>query len=325
MRHLKTKIIDSLEELGGQLAALYPEKFVFDVAGFPKILARDLSNNLIEQAMQYHPTICLGEIVTHLDAITEVPGVAPADPPNPTPLYKITTNKGTHYTRTVMIAAGGGAFSPRKLMLKEAPALENHGVHYFVRSKSTFAGKNVLIVGGGDSAVDWALNLLDVAAEITLIHRRNQFRAHEDSVRRMQKSRVKLLTFFELQKLLSENGELTGVIIENNQTKETKTLKVDAVLAQLGFLSSLGPLKEWPLKLEHHAIAVNTHIQTNLPGIFAAGDVATFDGKLKLIATGFGEAATAVNYAKTLIDPHAKVFPGHSSELTPQAASNVTV
>jgi len=325
LRHMKTKIIDSLDELGGQLTALYPEKFIFDVAGFPKILARDLAKNLVEQGLQSNPAVCLGEIIDTLDPITEIPGHAE---PVPAPCYKITSSKATHYTRTLLIAAGSGAFSPKKLPLAEAVPLENHSVFYSVRSKALFAGKNLLIVGGGDSAIDWALNLHDIAGKITLIHRRNQFRAHEDSLRRLQATKADILTFFELDTLIPSEGNdksLTVAVIRNNQTDETRTLPVDAVLVQIGFNSSLGPIKDWPLIIERHAIVVDHHMETALPGIFAAGDVATFPGKLKLIATGFGEAATAVNYAKTRIDPKAKAFPGHSSELTPQPDSITTL
>ncbi len=323
LRQMKTKIIDSLDELGGQLTTLYPEKLVFDVAGFPQILARDLAKNLIVQAMHSNPTVCLGEIVNTLEPISD-PTAAVSTTPAP-PAYKITSNKQTHYTRTLLIAAGAGAFSPKKLALPEAAALEGHSVFYSVKAKSVFAGKNLLIIGGGDSAIDWALNLQDTAGQITLIHRRNQFRAHEDALKALQSSRATILTFFEIEGLIAAGGGLTAAVIHNSQTKETRTLHVDAVLVQIGFNSSLGPIKNWPLKIERGSILVNQHMETALPHIFAAGDVATYDGKLKLIATGFGEAATAVNYAKTRIDPTAKAFPGHSSEMTPQHQSVATI
>ena len=318
LRHMKTKIIDSLEELGGQLTTLYPEKLIFDVAGFPKILARDLAHQLIQQAMEAAPTISLGETVRHLEAIPTPEGTAH-------PLYRITSDKGVHHTKTLIIAAGAGAFSPKKLRIRDAATFEGQGLHYACRSKSVFAGKRVLIVGGGDSAIDWCLNLRDTAEAITLIHRRNQFRAHEDSMRQLQATGIAIHTFCEIQQLESAEGRLVAAHIENSQTKEVRRLDVDAVLVQIGFDTSLGPIKEWPLKIERGSIAVNSHMETALPGIFAAGDVAAFDGKLKLIATGFGEAATAVNYCKTRIDPKAKFFPGHSSEMTPQHESTVTI
>lgn len=311
LRHMRTKIIDSLEELGGQLTTLYPEKYIYDVPGFPRILARDLANNLIEQALQYHPAVCLGETVTQV--------AHEADQQ----LYRITTGKAQHLTRTAVLCAGAGAFQAKKLPLPDTEKWDGKGIYYFVRTKSVFAGKRVLIVGGGDSAVDWALNLQDTASHVTVIHRRNVFRAHEDSVRKLQKTDAQILTFFELKALVEEHGTLTGAVIVNNQTQEERTLAIDAILVQVGFISSLGPLRHWPVKIQGSSILVNAHMQTNMPGIFAAGDVALYDGKLKLIATGFGEAAIAVNYAKTLVDPASRAFPGHSSELTPQEQSVV--
>ena len=330
LRQMKTKIIDSLDQLGGQLATLYPEKWIFDIPGFPKILARDLANNLILQAMQSipptpPPTLALNEIISTLEPITEIPGHAE---PIPAPLYRVTSDKGVHYTRTLLMAAGSGAFSPKKISLPDAGRYENHSLFYSVGQKSVFAGKNLLIVGGGDSAIDWALNLREIAGKITLIHRRNQFRAHENSVRQLQKSPVEILPFFELDALIpssSSDRSLTAAVIRNNKTDETRTVAVDAVLIQIGFNSTLGPLKNWPLKIERNSIVVNHEMETSLPGVFAAGDVAAFPGKLKLIANGFAEAATAVNYAKTRLDPAAKAFPGHSSEFSPQPDSITTL
>lgn len=334
LRHMTVKIIDSLEELGGQLMTLYPEKFVFDVGGFPKVQARDLARNLIDQAMQYNPAVVLGEQVRTLETLT---ASASHEPPEihtavqaGSRIYKLTSSTGVHYTRSIILAVGGGAFSPRKLPLPNAASLEDRGVFYTCRSKAAFTGKRLLIAGGGDSAIDWALNLGDVASGgdgsgITLIHRRNGFRAHEDSVRRLQATKTRILTFWELENLIADNGILKQAVIINNQTKQRQTLDVDAVLVQIGFTSSLGAIKEWPLKFEKSQIVVNTHMETCMPGIFAAGDVTTYDGKLKLIATGLGEAVTAVNFAKMHVDPTAKAFPGHSSEMTTQAESVVMV
>jgi ferredoxin/flavodoxin---NADP+ reductase len=334
LRQMTCKIVDSLEELGGQLTALYPEKYVFDVPGFPKIFARDLAKNLIEQAMEYRPTVCLGEVVQTLEVLK---GHAPEEPHEVQgvlgqgwEVYKVTSDRGVHYTRTLIISAGAGAFSPKKLGLKEAAAFENEGVYYSCKSKSAFADKRVLIAGGGDSAIDWAMNLREITrggdgSGITLIHRRNQFKAHEEALRRLQATKVKILTFCEIEGLVAKDGVLEGVVVHNSQTKEKMRLEVDAVLVQFGFNSSLGPIERWPLKIEKKAIVVNRLMETELPGVFAVGDVSTFEGKLKLIVTGFGEAATAVNVAKTRIDPHAKIFPGHSSEMTTAAESVVMV
>ncbi len=313
LRHMKTKIIDSLDQLGGQLATLYPEKYIFDVAGFPKVIARDLVKNLIEQGLQYNPSVCLNETIADLRR------------DDARDCYVVTSAQGEHATRTLLICAGAGAFQPRKLPIPAAASLEGRGIHYFVGKKSAFENKRLLIVGGGDSALDWAMNLHGIAGEITIIHRRNQFRAHEDSVRKVQSAGIPILTFWELKEVLSTDNKLSGVVIYHNQTKEERSLAIDAILPQLGFISSLGALKQWPLKIEGQSIMVDQKMQTNMKGIFAAGDVAGFDGKLKLIATGFGEAATAVNFAKTLIDPKAKAFPGHSSEMSPQTVATVEV
>ena len=336
LRQMTCKIVDSLEELGGQLTALYPEKYVFDVAGFPKVYSRDLANSLIEQAMEYRPTISLGETVKDLvvlktaeDAAHEPSEVKGAVAEGLT-IYKLTSDKGTHYTRTLIISAGAGAFAPRKLALPEAAALENRGLYYSCKMKSIFSGKRVLIAGGGDSALDWAYNLRDTAAGgdgsgITLIHRSNKFRAHEESVRRIRQTKAKIQTFTEIKKLISENGNVKAAVLLNKETNQETTLEVEAVLVQFGFVSSLGAIEKWPLKIEKKSIAVSRLMESELPGVFAVGDVSTFEGKLKLIVTGFGEAAIAVNVAKTRIDPHAKVFPGHSSEMTSQADSMVTI
>lgn len=313
LRQMKTKIIDSLDQPGGQLATLYPEKFIFDVAGFPRIIARDLVKNLIEQGLQYNPTVCLNETVAGLrrDDVRDC--------------YVLTSEKGEHATRTLLICAGAGAFQPRKLPIPTATPWEGRGIHYFVGKKAEFQGKRLLIIGGGDSALDWAMNLHGVATEITIIHRRNQFRAHEDSVRKVMAAGISILTFWELKEVLSADNKLSGVVIFNNQTKEERTLPLDCILPQLGFISSLGAIKQWPLKIEGQSIMVDQKMQTNMKGIFAAGDVSGFNGKLKLIVTGFGEAATAVNFAKTLLDPTAKAFPGHSSEMSPQAVTTIEV
>jgi thioredoxin reductase (NADPH) len=305
MRQMSIKIIDSLEVLGGQLTTLYPEKYIYDVAGFVKVLAKDLSRSLIEQAMQYHPTVCLGEQVHELLV---------DDAQAARPVYSITTSKATHRARTIVIAAGLGSFLPKTLSLPNVEDFRDRGLHYFVKSLEPFIGRRVLIVGGGDSAVDWANMLAPIAKEVTLIHRRDQFRAHEDSVLKMRHSPVRVLVFHEL-KAIGGVGRVQNATIYDNRTKAENTLEIDHVLVNIGFVSSLGPIQHWGLDLEANAIKVDGMMHTNRPGIFAAGDVVTYPGKLKLIATGFGEACTAVNFAKTWVDPAARAFPGHSSEM----------
>jgi len=302
LRQMSIKIIDSLNVLGGQLATLYPEKYIYDVPGFPKVLAKDLVRELVEQAMQYNPIICVGEQVQnlHFDESAR--------------LYTITTSKHAHRAGTVLIAAGVGSFAAKTLPLPEADKYVGHGLSYFVKELEPFRHKRLLIVGGGDSAVDWANTLVGLADKVTLIHRRDQFRAHEDSVTKLKQSAVEIKLFHEL-KSLGGDGRVEWAIIYDNRTKAEQTLEVDCILVNVGFESSLGPLKEWGLEIEGGQIKVDSMMHTNRPGIFAAGDIATFPGKLKLIATGFGEACIAVNFAKHYLDPKANIFPGHSSNM----------
>lgn len=299
VRDMKTKIIDSLPQLGGQLAELYPEKYIYDVAGFPKIRAKELVERLIEQAFQYHPEVCLNEQVQDLRKRED-------------DLFELRTNRRTHLSRAVIITAGIGSFTPRPLPAEGAKRFEGRGVYYFIDNLEKFRNQSVLVVGGGDSAVDFALMLEPVAKQVTLIHRRDQFRAHEDSVKKLFASRVDVKTFYELKQVQGEEA-VEGVTIVHNKTGETIDLPVQAIISGLGFSASLGPILNWGLKMEDNAIVVNSKMETNIPGVYAAGDIVTYPGKLKLIATGFGEAPTAVNNAKTYLDPKAKLFPGHSS------------
>ncbi len=305
MRGMKTKILDALPELGGQLVTLYPEKWVFDVGGFPKILAKDLAKNLVDQAMTFKPTVCLGEKVL---SVTKHPG-SDGD------VFQLATDNGSvHFTRTIVLTAGIGAFKPKKLSRPGIDEFEGKGIYYFVSEKKAFKDKEILIVGGGDSAVDWCLNLMDTARKITLVHRSDQFRAHEESVKELMESDIEILTFHELRSVAGNHAVERAVIYDNRTGDETE-LRVDGVILNLGFHADLGPIKEWGLELDKGGIKVNYRMETNMNGIFAAGDVASHPGKLKLISTGFGEVVTAVNFAKNLIDPSAKVYPGHSTDL----------
>jgi thioredoxin reductase (NADPH) len=303
LRQMSVKIVDSLDVLGGQLVTLYPEKYIYDVAGFPKVLAKDLSRDLATQGMQYGAIPCLGEQVQTLEF------------DEPAKLFALKTSKAVHHARTIVICAGVGSFKPKTLTLKEAEYFhDGRGLHYFVKHVTEFRDKKVLIVGGGDSAVDWANMLSPIAGELTLIHRRDQFRAHEDSVARMKESRTKILTFYELR-ALAGNARVEEAVIYDNRSKAEQVLEIDAVVVNIGFDTSLGPIKDWGLATEGGQIKVDSMMHTSRPGVFAAGDICTFPGKLKLIATGFGEACIAVNFAKHYLDPHASVFPGHSSNM----------
>jgi thioredoxin reductase len=303
LRELRTKIFDVLPEVGGQLAVLYPEKFIYDVPGHPKILAKELVKRLEEQALQWKPTMCMGQRVTDLRRRDD--GILELD-----------AGGTTHQSKTVLITAGVGAFTANKLTLENIGRFEGKGVYYFVKDKTFFRGKRLLIVGGGDSAVDWALNLKDYARQITLIHRRDQFRAAPASITELMHSSVNVQTFHEIKSITGEN-KIEHAVIFDNRTQAEQQLDVDAVLLNLGFKADLGPIKSWGLELlGTRFLKVNARMETNRPGVYAAGDIAAQPDvePVNLIATGFAQATLAVNVAATFIHPHTKVFPGHSSE-----------
>ncbi|MBI2246327.1 MAG: NAD(P)/FAD-dependent oxidoreductase [Armatimonadetes bacterium] len=303
-RGLRTKLIDSQPDLGGQVTALYPDKFIYDVAGFPKILGKDLVTNLVEQAMQYKPAVHLNENVQMMTRVDDGS-------------IELGTDLGKHRTRVIIITAGIGAFTPKTFKRPELDQWMGRGLHFAVRSKDDFRGKRLLVIGGGDSALDWALGLVDYATEITLIHRRDQFRAHEDSVKKLFNSPIKVKTFYELRTIRGD-GQVREAVVYQNKTQQEEALQVDAVLAFLGLISNLGPIREWGMEIQDDSIVVTTKMETTLPGVYGAGDITIYPGKLKLIATGFGEAATAVNNAMTYINPKASAFPGHSSSIMEQ-------
>ncbi len=302
MRQMKVKIIESMPQLGGQLSALYPEKYIYDVAGFPKISAQQLVDQLIEQASQFEPTIVLDETVQNVKKIEEQ-------------LFRITTDASVHLSKTIIITAGVGAFQPRRLKLNNAMAYEDKNLHYFIDDLQHFKDKNVAVFGGGDSAVDWALMLEPIARQVTIIHRRDQFRAHESSVEQLKNSRVEMVTPYEPVQIIGDGEQINEVVIQKARSEQTRTLNVDEVIVNYGFVSSLGPIKDWGIEIEKNSIVVNTRMETNIEGIYSAGDITTFDGKVKLIVTGFGEASVAISSAKTFIDPKARMQPQHSTSL----------
>ena len=301
LRGATTKIIDSLPQLGGQLAALYPEKYIYDIPGFPKVLAKEFVKQQVEQAMSFSPSVHLSEKVIKLEVCSNG-------------LIDLTTDTGNlHVSRAVILAAGVGAFVPRTLDLPDLKRMEGKGVYYFVKDLDTFQDKRVMVVGGGDTAIDWALSLQGIARQVILVHRSDRFRAHEETLKDLFESPSQVHVFHEL-KALRGNDHLTGATIFNNKTGEDITLDLDAIVLGLGFLANLGPIKEWGMQIVHNSVVVDQTMCTNLPGVYGVGDLVTYRGKLKLIATATGEAAVAANYAKNLIDPTSKVFPGHSSE-----------
>lgn len=301
MRQASVKIIESLPQLGGQLSALYPEKYIYDVAGFPKVRAQELINNLKEQMAKFEPTVALEQSVEKLEKQDGV--------------FKLTTNTEVHYSKTVIITAGNGAFQPRRLELESAVQYEKKNLHYFIDDLNKFAGQKVVVFGGGDSAVDWALMLEPIAEQVTIVHRRDKFRAHEHSVENLHNSKVVVKTPFVPAELIGDDSGIKQVVLGGANGDGKETLDVDAVICNYGFVSSLGPIKEWGLEIEKNSIVVNSKMETNIPGIYAAGDICTYEGKVKLIACGFGEAPTAVNNAKAFIDPKAKIQPLHSSSM----------
>jgi ferredoxin/flavodoxin---NADP+ reductase len=305
LRQASVKLIESLPQLGGQLATLYPEKYIYDVAGFPKIKARDLVEQLKEQLSLFKPTICLEQTVTDLQKLD-----------NGT--FRLTTDKEIHYTKSVIITAGIGAFQPRKLELEEAEQYEGNHLHYFVNDLDTFKGKNVAICGGGDSAVDWALMLEPIAKKVTIIHRRDKFRAHEHSVEQLKASTVEIKTPFVPSKILGDGRTIHGLVLNEVRGEREETIEVDELIVNYGFVSSLGPIKDWGIEIAKNSIVVNSKMETNIPGVYAAGDVCTYEGKVNLIASGFGEAPTAVSNAKAFIDPKSRVQPMHSTSLFEQ-------
>ena len=301
MRQASVKIIESLPQLGGQLSALYPEKYIYDIAGFPKIEAQQLVDNLVEQMHQFESTICVGEAVETVEKGEDG-------------IFTLTTNKDTHYTKAVIITAGNGAFQPRKMNVEGEEKFAETNLHYSVSDMNQFAGKIVVLFGGGDSAVDWALMLESIAEKVTLIHRRDKFRAHEHSVELLKQSAVEILTPYVPTQLIGDK-KIEKVIVKEAKGENLLELEVDDVLVNYGFVSSLGPIQNWGLEIEKNSIVVNSKMETNIKGIYATGDICTYEGKVKLIATGFGEAPIAVSNAKVYIDPTARVQAPHSTTI----------
>lgn len=301
MRQLTVRVIESMPQLGGQLAALYPEKYIYDVAGFPKVRAQELVDRLVEQTKLFEPQYCLNEKVLEVEKEEEQ-------------LFNISTQNHTYQTRSLIITAGIGAFEPRKIALPQVEKYEKTNLHYFITDQEQFANQDVLIAGGGDSAVDWALMLEPIAKSVTIVHRRDKFRAHEHSVEQMKSSKVRIITPCEIQSVQGDN-RIEQVQLFDKKSNKTEELSIDAMIVSYGFVSSLGPIKEWGLEIAAGGIKVDSRMETNIPGIYAAGDIAIYPGKVKLIAVGFGEAPTAVSNVKQYIDPQARLQPGHSSNM----------
>ncbi len=286
MRDMKALLIESLPSLGGQLSVYYPEKYIYNIPGHKKILSKDFVRILISQAMQFGREVHLEEKVIDIKRDEGY--------------YIVTTTKESYRTYTILVSIGMGAFIPKKLDIPDIERLEGRGVFYTVRGIDGFRDKDILIVGRGDVAVDWALHLLGIAKRITLINKLDKFVALEANVKRLWSSDVDVRLFHELKQVIGKE-RVKAAVIYNNKTMEEARLEIDAVLLNTGFLVNLEPLTRWGLELEGNSIKVNYRMETNLEGVYAAGDIASHPGKLKLISTGAGEAAIAISNAKKYV------------------------
>ncbi|MEZ7499957.1 NAD(P)/FAD-dependent oxidoreductase [Flavobacterium sp. Arc3] len=291
---LKCHILDALPQAGGQLSELYPKKPIYDIPGFPEVLAGDLVNNLMEQIKQFEPGFTLGERAETI--VKQEDGS-----------FIVTSNEGTEFHAKVVAIAGGlGSFEPRKPLIDGIAFYENKGIKYFIKDPEEFRDKRVVIAGGGDSALDWSIFLTDVASEVTLIHRRNEFRGALDSVEKVQElkdsGKIRMITPAEVVGL---NGaeHIESIVIDENGAQ--RTIPTDYFIPLFGLTPKLGPIGNWGLEIEKNAIKVNNALdyQTNIPGIFAIGDVNTYPGKLKLILCGFHEATLMCQAAYQIINP----------------------
>ncbi|MGX7109425.1 NAD(P)/FAD-dependent oxidoreductase [Facklamia miroungae] len=302
MRNAKVKIIESLDEVGGQPNHLYGEKKIFDIPAYPAIKGNELSHKLHEQLNLFQTDIALGEEVLNLSYSAQNS-------------YTIQTNKNIYRSKTVIIAAGNGAFQPRKLEVDQSDMYENYSLHYIVKNPDYFIQKKVAVCGGGDSAVDWALALEPLAKEVYLIHRRESFRALESNVSKLLASTVKVYTPHKIIDLEGSDHQIKAVKIQQVKTKQMEEIAIDQLIINYGFSNSIGQIKNWGLKQSRNQIEVNSLMETNLPGVFAVGDIADYPGKVRIIAAGFGEALIAVNQALRYINPNYRPSPLHSSSI----------
>jgi thioredoxin reductase (NADPH) len=302
VRTLSTAVLDSLEEPGGQITAMYPEKAIFDVAGFPAIRGRELVDSLVAQAAPFDPDYLLGH---------QAVGLERGDGK-----FAVTTSQGLRIeARAIVITGGIGTFTPRPL--PAGGEFLGRGLVHFVPDPTSYVGQRVVVVGGGDSAVDWALMLEPIAKSVTVVHRRAEFRAHPHSVEVLKSTSVELITDAQIS---AARGESILTEVDIAIGDETRTLGCDKLVAALGFTANLGPLMEWGIEIRKRQIMVDTSGRTTIAGIYAAGDIVDYQGKVKLIATGFGEVATAVNNVAAYLNPDVSAFPGHLSDYAPPGA-----
>jgi thioredoxin reductase (NADPH) len=294
MLKLDCHVVDALDSIGGQCVALYPEKPIFDIPGYPRVDAAELIGKLAEQAAPFHPTYHLGQQVVRLNHAESG--------------FTVETSGGTRIAcKAVIVAGGSGAFGPNRPPLEGLEQYEGRSVFYLVARRQDFAGKRVVIAGGGDSAVDWAVSLAEIAAHVMVVHRRDKFRAAPESIARLRRladaDRVEMVVPYQLAGLEGTDGLLTGVTVATLDGEE-RLLKADRLLPFFGLVMELGPIAEWGLDLAGSHIAANpATMETSMPGLFAIGDIVTYPGKLKLILTGFAEAARAAHSAFASVHP----------------------
>lgn len=297
MREMETKIIEFLPYLGGKVSYFYPEKMIRDIGGIPAITGEDLIRQLEEQARTFQPAIVLNQQVVGLERLADG-------------TFLLTSHNGDkHHTRSIILATGFGTLKSARLELEDAEKYEGRNLRYTVESLKDFRGKHVLISGGGNSAVDWANELLPIAKKVTIVHRRNEFSGLERNISNLRNSSAAIMTPYVIEELHGDGDLLTSVSVKNLETGEMQVIGVDEVLVNHGFSIDLGPIKDWGLEFENGSIKVDSYMQTNIPGIFAAGDIASYQNKLHLIAGGFSEGPTAVNSAKTYIQPDKELKP----------------
>jgi thioredoxin reductase (NADPH) len=295
---IKAHLVDILDKVGGQCAELYPEKPIYDIPGIPYITGYGLTEALMEQIKPFNPTFHLGEMIMTLEKTGE-------------PGFRLVTDAGkTFEAKCVAIAAGGGSFQPKRPPIKGIETYEEKSVHYAVHKMENFRDRRLLIVGGGDSALDWTLNLHPLAKRLTLVHRRDEFRASPDSVNKMRELAEAGhidLKIGQVAELEGEDGKLSAVGIKD-KAGEVSRVEVDAMLPFFGLTMKLGPVAEWGIDLEDNLIPVDTGtFESNIPGLFAIGDINTYPGKLKLILCGFHEAALMAQKAYHYVYPHKKL------------------
>lgn len=297
MLRLKCHVIDSLDMIGGQCTALYPEKPIYDIPAFPQIAAADLIKNLEEQIKPFCPTFHLGQQVQKIEPLDQTGK-----------LWEVTTSKGIIvHTKAIIIAAGVGAFGPNRPPLPQIEDYEDKSVHYYVKSREDYRGKKVLIAGGGDSAVDWAISLADVAERVSVVHRRPKFRAAPESEARLKQladdKKIDLVVPYQLSGITGKDGQLSSVTVQSLEGHE-QVITADVLLPFFGLSMNLGPIADWGLGLDKNHITVDpATAATNRPGIYAIGDIATYPHKLKLILTGFAEGAQAAHAIRAFLYP----------------------